>query len=59
MRRGQSTVEWMLLGSVLSVGLALAAYAFIPGFRQGIDGLDDDLGSLYRQAETNGSGDMR
>lgn len=49
----------MLLVSVLSVGLALAAYAFIPGFQNGIESLDDDLGRLYQQGQTNGSGDTR
>lgn len=59
MQRGQSTVETMLLVSVVVVGLALAAYAFIPGFQDGVRGLGDDVGDLFGQAEQNGSGDMR
>lgn len=59
MKRGQSTVESMLLVSVVVVGLALAAYAFIPGFQAGVRGLGDDVGDLFGQGEQNGSGDMR
>ena len=59
MRRGQSNVEWMLLLSVLAVGLALAAYAFIPGFREGVKGLAADVGTLFSSAEQTGSGGMR
>lgn len=59
MRRGQSTVESMLLVAVVVVGLALAAYAFIPGFQDGVRGLGDDVDTLFSQGEQNGSGDMR
>ncbi len=59
MRRGQSTVEWMLLVSVITVGLVAAAYAFLPGFSQGVDELESDLGKLFAQGERDGSGDAR
>ncbi|MBM4366608.1 MAG: hypothetical protein FJ102_10375 [Deltaproteobacteria bacterium] len=59
MRRGQSTVEWMLLVAVITVGLVAAAYAFLPGFSQGVDGLESDLGNLFAQGERDGSGDAR
>ena len=59
MRRGQSTVEWMLIVSMLVVGLAAAGYAFIPDFRKGIDELGGRIDNLYAQGETDGSGDHR
>ncbi len=59
MKRGQSTVEWMLLVAVLCVGLTAAAYAFLPGFAQGVDGLETDLDRLFAQGESDGSGDIR
>lgn len=59
MQRGQSTVEWMLLVSVLCVGLTAAAYAFLPGFSQGVSDLESDLGRLFAQGEMDGSGDLR
>lgn len=59
MRRGQSTIEWMLIVSVLCIGLAVAAYAFIPGFQAGVRHLGTDIGLLFAAGETNGSGNMR
>ncbi len=59
MRRGQSTIEWMLIVSVLAIGLAVAAYAFIPGFQSGVKGLGIDIDTLFAAGETNGSGNMR
>jgi hypothetical protein len=59
MRRGQSTVEWMLLVAVLVVGLVVAAYAFLPGFGRGVDELGSDVSNLFAQGETDGGGDMR
>lgn len=59
MRRGQSTVEWMLIVSVMAVGLAAAAYAFVPDFRTGVDEMGERIEYLYAQGETDGSGDRR
>ena len=59
MRRGQSTVEWMLLVSMLVVGLLVAAYAFLPNFQRGVRELGTDVSSLFAQGESDGSGDMR
>ncbi len=47
MRRGQSTVEWMLIVSVLIVGLLVAAYAFLPGFNRGVRHLGSDMSNLF------------
>jgi hypothetical protein len=59
MRNGQSTVEWMLLVAMLVVGLLVAAYAFLPGFGQGVEHMGDDASGLFAEGEANGSGDMR
>lgn len=59
MRRGQSNTEWMLLTAVLAVGLALAAYAFVPGFRDGVKGLAADATGLFGEGARNGSANMR
>jgi hypothetical protein len=58
-RRGQASTESLLLISVLAVGLALAAYAFIPGFQQGIQALGDDSTALIGAGAANGSGNTR
>ncbi len=59
MRRGQSTVEWMLIVAMIVVGLVVAAYAFVPGFQRGVRELGTDVTSLFAQGESDGSGDMR
>lgn len=58
-RRGQATTEYVLLIAVLVVGVVAAAYAFVPLFDEGMDGLDDDAGSLFEQGTRAGSGDVR
>lgn len=58
-RRGQSTVEYVLIIAVLVIGLLVAAYAFVPGFSQGVDGLGDDVEGLFGAGTQNGSGGMR
>ena len=58
-RRGQSTVEYVLLVAVLVVGLLVAAYAFVPGFSDGVAGLGRDVEGLFGAAGTTGSGEMR
>jgi hypothetical protein len=59
MRRGQANSEWMLLIAVLAVGLALAAYAFLPGFREGVKGLASDVDGLFAEGARNGTANMR
>ncbi|MDP2308058.1 MAG: hypothetical protein Q8P18_18690 [Pseudomonadota bacterium] len=58
-RRGQATTEYFLLISVAVVGLAVAAYAFIPGFSEGMDNLGSDASTLVGAGAANGSGDKR
>ncbi|MBM4391519.1 MAG: hypothetical protein FJ090_10400 [Deltaproteobacteria bacterium] len=59
MRRGQSTVEWMLLVAMVTVGLVAAAYAFLPGFSQGVDQLESSIGHLFGEGERDGRRDFR
>jgi hypothetical protein len=56
---GQATTEYLLLLSFLGVALVVAAYAFIPGFTEGVDGLGDDAAGLLGAGPRNGSGDKR
>ncbi|MDP2314184.1 MAG: hypothetical protein Q8P41_14875 [Pseudomonadota bacterium] len=58
-RRGQATTEYFLLVSVAVVGLAVAAYAFIPGFQEGVIGLTTDTRTLFGAGTSNGSSDAR
>jgi hypothetical protein len=58
-RRGQSTVEYVMIIAVLLVGLLVAAYAFLPGFSQGVTGLKADATQLLSSGGSNGAGDMR
>lgn len=58
-RSGQATTEYMLLVAVLIIGLLVAAYAFLPGFSEGVDGLGSDVQGLFSSGTQNGAGDMR
>lgn len=59
MRRGQATTESFVLISVLAIGLLVAAYALVPEFQSGVDGLDDDVAKLFAEGTRAGSGDTR
>ena len=58
-RRGQATTEYFLLISVAVIGLAVAAYAFIPGFSEGMTGLGSDASTLFGSGTSDGSGNKR
>jgi Flp pilus assembly pilin Flp len=58
-KRGQATVEYLLFLAVVAVALVAAAYAFIPAFGQGVDGLADDLQELLQAGSREGSSEMR
>ncbi len=58
-RSGQSTVEYMLLVSVLVIGLGVAAYAFIPAFSEGTRGLGADASGLFDAGTQDGGGERR
>ncbi len=43
---GQSTVEYMLLISVIVIAIVAAAYVFIPTFQSGVQSLSTDVSSI-------------
>jgi len=52
-RSGQSTVEYMMLVSVIVIAIVAAAYVFIPTFQGGVQALATDVSS------TLGTGNIR
>jgi Flp pilus assembly pilin Flp len=46
-QRGQSTVEWALMLSVLVVAIVAASYAFVPSVQRAMDSAGDQMASLY------------
>lgn len=59
LRRGQSTVEYLLVIAVLSIAGAAAAYAFIDPFSEGYRAMTEDAGMVLKSGTRNGSGDRR
>lgn len=57
-RSGQATAEVVVLIAVLAVALAAVAWALVPGFEDGVQGLSDDAGSLLN-GPTSGSRNKR
>ena len=58
-RRGQSTVEYMLVVSVLAIALVAAAYAFLGSFSEGYEAMTDDAGTVLKSGTQDGSGNQR
>ncbi len=58
-RRGQSTVEYMLLISVIVIAIVAAAYIFVPTFQQGVDNLALDIKDILSSGEIVGTGTAR
>ncbi len=58
-RRGQSTVEYMLVIAVLVVAMVVAAYTFVGPFAQGYSGMTDDVGIVLTSGTRDGSGNQR
>lgn len=58
-RRGQSTVEYMLVLSVIVISMVYTAWAFQPFFESGYDGLERDVEKVITSATSDGSNDMR
>jgi uncharacterized protein (UPF0333 family) len=53
-RRGQSTVEYMLLVSVIVIAVEAAAYIFVPDFQTGVDSLAKDISYYLGTGHTTG-----
>lgn len=58
-RRAQSNVELMLYISVITIALAVAAFAFIGPLDEGYDAMEADAEEMFRGAQQTGSGDER
>jgi hypothetical protein len=58
-RRAQATTEYFLVIAVVVVGLVVAAYTFLPGFRRGVNGLRTDVQRVLTSGMSDGSGGKR
>lgn len=56
---GQSTVEYMLLISVIVIAIAAAAYVFIDPFRQGVLDLAKDIKKILSDGKIGRVGTTR
>ncbi|MFH1469469.1 MAG: class III signal peptide-containing protein [Pseudomonadota bacterium] len=59
LRRGQSTVEYMMLISVIVIAIVAAAYVFVPTFRSGVQNLALDIKDILSTGEIVGTGTER
>jgi uncharacterized protein (UPF0333 family) len=59
LRRGQSTVEYMLLISVIVIAIVAAAYIFSPNFRDAVMRLALDVEEILSSGEIVGTGSTR
>jgi Flp pilus assembly pilin Flp len=53
---GQSTVEYMLLISVIVIAMVAAAYVFVPTFQDGVDLLAKDVKKILSTGKIAGHG---
>lgn len=58
-RGGQSTVEYMLLISVIVIAIVAAAYIFVPTFQEGVNNLALDIKDILSSGEIVGTGTAR
>jgi hypothetical protein len=58
-RQAQSTVEYMLVISVLVIALLATAYGFLGPFEQGYDKMTQDVGLVLSNGTQDGSGNVR
>lgn len=56
---GQSTVEYMLLISVIVIAIVAAAYVFIEPFKQGIQDLGEDVKKILSDGKIGRIGTTR
>ena len=57
--RGQSTVEYMLLISVIVIAIVAAAYIFVPTFQEGVKELADDVKAMLDSGKIGSVGTTR
>ena len=56
---GQSTVEYMLLISVIVIAIVAAAYVFVEPFRQGVQDLGNDVKRILSDGKIGRVGTTR
>jgi len=56
---GQSTVEYMLLISVIVIAIVAAAYVFIEPFKQGVQDLGNDVKKILSDGKIGRTGTAR
>lgn len=56
---GQSTVEYMLLISVIVIAIVAAAYVFIDPFKQGVQNLAEDIKKILSDGKIGRVGTTR
>ncbi len=56
---GQSTVEYMLLISVIVIAIVAAAYVFIDPFKQGVQDLANDIKKILSDGKIGRVGTTR
>jgi len=56
---GQSTVEYMLLISVIVIAIVAAAYVFIEPFKQGVQDLGNDVKKILSDGKIGRVGTTR
>ncbi len=56
---GQSTVEYMLLISVIVIAIVAAAYVFVEPFRQGVQDLGNDVKKILSDGKIGRVGTSR
>jgi len=57
--KGQSTVEYMLLISVIVIAIVAAAYVFIDPFKQGVQDLANDVKKILSDGKIGRVGTTR
>jgi uncharacterized protein (UPF0333 family) len=57
--RGQSTVEYMLLISVIVIAIVAAAYIFVPTFQEGVKALAMDVKGILDSGKIGSIGTTR
>ena len=55
-RSGQSTVEYMLLISVVVIAIVAAAYVFLDPFQSGVQELGDEVGNALNTGNIRNAG---
>ena len=53
---GQSTVEYMLLISVIVIAIVAAAYVFVPVFQKGAKALGEDVSGILGNGKIGNAG---